>query len=223
MKTQRTNGNTERGAIRAQLLIYSTLCLLCGLGPLALGWTHEWQRPVAWLVAVLGYRTIEETGFHPRETKGERHAEWLFYALYLALGGAVLFPAIEFAFIQRPMRVPLVFLGVACAAMGTFLRYQGVKTLGEHFSTHIEVRQGHELVDAGIYRFIRHPGYSGVMCFSLGSALIFHSYFSLAFSVLVFWPLIMTRVHIEEREMSESLDGYRQYMARSKRLIPHVF
>jgi protein-S-isoprenylcysteine O-methyltransferase Ste14 len=223
MKGKIILANREKGAIRAQLLIYSTLCLICGLGPLALGWTQEWQRPIVWLLAVLGYRTIEETGFHPKETKGERHAEWLFYALYLALGGAVLLPAIEFALLPRPLRLPLVFLGVALAALGTSLRYQGVKTLGEHFSTHVEVRQGHALVDRGIYRLIRHPGYAGVMCFSAGSALIFHSYFSLAFSMLVFWPLILTRIAIEEEQMSANLEGYRNYMARSKRLIPHVF
>jgi protein-S-isoprenylcysteine O-methyltransferase Ste14 len=212
----------KKEVFNVQLLVYSTLCLGFGLGPILLGWVNEWLRPAIWLAGVLTYRLVEESGYNPSQTRGERRAEWLFLALYLGIGGAVLLPAIEFAAFQRPLIVPCLVGGMACVALGTLLRWLGVRTLGAHFSTHVEVRQEHRLIDAGIYRYIRHPGYAGVISFSLGSALILHSWYCLLFLALYFWPLVCVRMAIEERELSAKLDGYAEYCQRSHRLVPFL-
>lgn len=206
-----------------QLLVWTVLTLGAALGPLLVGVTTEWLRPVIWLAVVLGYRWFEQRVFCPREVHGKRRSEWLFYAIWFSLGGSILFPAIEFAFIQRPLSLPITILGVALALLGTWTRYQSVKTIGEHFSTHIEVRPGHQLVDTGIMSVIRHPGYAGVMTFTLGAALIFQSYWSLIWICGVFWTTQFIRIVHEEAELAENLAGYREYMTRTKRLIPFVF
>lgn len=215
--------NQRSSLITPQVVVYSGLCLVCALGPLALGITQEWLRPVVWLAVVLGYRLLEQFGYAPRSSRGERKAEWLFYAIYAGYSGSILLPAIEFAFIQRPLSPVLMIVGVALAALGAWTRYQSVKTIGEHFSTHVEVRPGHELVDTGIMGVIRHPGYAGAMAFTLGAALVLHSFWSLLYVCLFYWPLLMTRIVYEEAELGRGLAGYRDYMKRTKRLIPFVF
>lgn len=213
----------QKCAISIQLLRYCFVCLLVSIGPLALGWTTEFKRPLLWLAAVLCYRLIEESGFQADRNKGKRHAEWLFFALYVGLSGSVVFPAVEFAISSRPFSLAWTILGITAVAIGTMFRYLGVKTLGKHFSTHVEVRDDHVLIDSGVYRYIRHPAYAGVIFFSLGSALILQSFYSLLFTAFVFWPLIGIRIVIEEQELSRELRHYADYMKRSKRLVPYVF
>lgn len=206
-----------------QLIGWTVISLALALGPIASGRTTEWLRPVVWLAVVLGYRWFEQRVFTPREIHGARRSEWLFYSIWASLAGSIILPPIEFAIVQRPLSVPWMLIGVALALLGTWLRYQSVKTIGEHFSTHIEVRPGHELVDSGIMRVIRHPGYAGVMTFTLGAALILQSFWSLLFICLVFWTTQFIRIVHEEDELGRNLAGYRDYMKRTKRLIPFVF
>ncbi|MGQ0764493.1 MAG: methyltransferase family protein [Gemmatimonadota bacterium] len=206
-----------------QVLIYSALCIGVGLGPWWLGMTSELLRPVVWLFMVLGYRWLEQFGYSPRSSQGNRRAEWLFYAIYMGFSGSILLPAVEYAFAPRPLSVPLMLVGVGFAGLGAFSRYLSVKTIGRHFSTHVEVRPGHELVDSGIMSLIRHPGYAGAMAFTLGGALILHSFWSLVYICAFYWVLLLIRIGYEEQELGERLVGYRDYMKRTKRLIPWVF
>jgi protein-S-isoprenylcysteine O-methyltransferase Ste14 len=206
-----------------QVLIYSTLCIVCGLGPLALGMTSEWLRPAVWLFVVLGYRWLEQFGYSPRTSRGARKAEWLFYAIYLGLSGSILLPPIEFALNPRPLSIPWMMAGVLIAALGALSRYLSVRTIGQHFSTHVEVRPGHELVDTGIMGLIRHPGYAGAMAFTLGAALVLQSFWSLVYICAFYWVLLLIRIAYEEKELGDQLAGYREYMKRTKRLIPFVY
>ncbi len=206
-----------------QLISWTVVCLAAALGPLAAGITTEWLRPMVWLAVVLGYRWFEQRVFVPREVHGKRRSEWLFYSIWASLAGSIILPPIEFALIQRPLSMTWTVLGVALALLGTWLRYQSVKTIGQHFSTHIEVRPGHTLVDSGIMSVIRHPGYAGVMTFTLGAALILQSFWSLLFICLVFWTTQFIRIAHEEEELGQNLQGYRDYMKRTKRLIPYLF
>lgn len=205
-----------------QVIIYTLACLTVGIGPILMGWSHEWYRPLIWLGVVLGYRWLEQVGYQPSSTKGRRKQEWLFYAIYLGLSGSILLPAIEFAWLQRPVSQPLIVAGVLMAITGAWLRYQSVNTIGRHFSTHIEVRPEHQLVDSGVMRFVRHPGYAGTMIYTLGAALVLQSFYSLAY-IGFFWVLLLIRMRLEEKELSANLPGYSDYMNRTKRLIPFVF
>ncbi|NDQ56186.1 MAG: isoprenylcysteine carboxylmethyltransferase family protein [Acidipila sp.] len=223
MKPNTSQSGSAKLKLTPQLAIYSLLCIACATAPLLLGWSREWQRPAIWLMVVLGYRWLEQAGYSPRRTAGQRKGEWLFYAIYLGFSGSILLPAVEFAFIQRPVSLLLSATGVVLAALGAWSRHLSVKTIGEHFSTHVEVRPGHELVDSGIMSFIRHPGYTGAMLFTLGGALVLQSYYSLLYVCLFYWPLLFIRIVIEERELSANLAGYSEYRKRTKRLIPFVF
>ena len=215
--------NQPRVFLTRQVMVYSTLCVLFALGPVVVGWVRDWQRPALWLAVVLGYRWLEQSGYSASQTRGGRKAEWLFYAIYLGLSGSILLPPLESAFFPRQLSMGVVATGVFLAILGAWVRYQSVKTLGEHFSTHVEVRPDHLLVDTGIMRFVRHPGYAGAMVFTLGAALVLQALYSLIYVVLFYWPLLFIRIEIEERELSENLAGYRDYMKRTKRLVPFVF
>ncbi len=82
----------------------------------------------------------------------------------------------------------------------------------------IPVRDG-ELRSNGLYRYVRHPIYSGVMAFAIGSAIPSGSVeVAAAALALVVWLAIKARW--EERRLRVRYAGYSAYADRTPRFIP---
>jgi protein-S-isoprenylcysteine O-methyltransferase Ste14 len=76
-----------------------------------------------------------------------------------------------------------------------------------------------ELRSDGLYRYVRHPIYSGAMAFAIGSAIPSGSVAVAAAAVaLVVWLAIKARW--EERRLSARYPGYSAYADRTPRFIP---
>ena len=83
------------------------------------------------------------------------------------------------------------------------------------------VRDG-ELRSSGLYRYVRHPVYTGVMAFAIGSAIPSGSIgVAAAASALIVWLVI--KVTWEERRLNMRYPGYAAYAARTPRFIPSWF
>ncbi|MGQ0764494.1 MAG: methyltransferase family protein [Gemmatimonadota bacterium] len=212
-----------RAFFTPQLIAFSVLCLIVALGPVVVDAGREWQRPVVWLMAVLAYRWREQLVFRPSPVRAERTGEWLFPLVYIGVTGSVLFPAIEFAVDPRPWSPVVSGIGLALALFGSWLRVRAIDTLGEQLSTHLEIRPDHRLVDHGVFRLVRHPGTTGAMVFLLGAALILQAWYSVIWVVGFLWTVLFIRMGVEERDSAARLPGYREYMARTKRIIPFVY
>lgn len=78
------------------------------------------------------------------------------------------------------------------------------------------------LVAAGPYRYLRHPIYAAVCWFVWAGALANLSPASLALALLVTTGAV-TRLLCEERLLVEKYPEYRDYAARTPRLIPFLF
>ena len=87
----------------------------------------------------------------------------------------------------------------------------------------IEVQQGQIVVDSGLYGIVRHPMYAASLLLFLSMPLVLGSIFSFLV-MLAYPPLIIRRIHGEERLLKKELPGYEDYMERVKyRLIPFVW
>ena len=96
-------------------------------------------------------------------------------------------------------------------------------TLGRLFSKTLVIVEGHELITHGIYRHVRHPSYTGSILFFLGLPLLFNSVLGFAI-VLPMILLVLLRIPIEENMLLREFgEDYREYMERTKRIIPSVY
>ena len=206
-----------------QLLLFTVVCAAAAMLPLVLDPQREWMRPTIWLAVVLVYRWLEQSVFRPSPVVGERAGEWLFLPVYLGVTGSFLLPPIEFYFFPRALSWPVLTSGLLLAGVGTLIRYLAIDTLGEQLSTHVEVRPGHKLVDWGVFRHVRHPGTTGALILLVGAALILHAYYSLAYVIGFLGTVLFVRMFVEERHSAALMKGYREYMTRTKRLIPFVY
>ncbi|MFG1785714.1 methyltransferase family protein [Rhodococcus oryzae] len=113
--------------------------------------------------------------------------------------------------------------GLAIAAAGQGMRLRAVYELGAAFTFRVQVAPGQTVVDTGLYRWIRHPSYTGALICALGFTIAYTNWLApLAVLGLVLGYVV--RIPHEERTLAEGLgEPYRQYMRRTKRLIPFVF
>jgi len=118
----------------------------------------------------------------------------------------------------------LFWLGILLIYAGIALRFYAIKVLGRYFTTSVAVVADQQVVEAGPYRLIRHPSYTGFLITLLGFGLsLTNNWLSLL--VIMGCALIgfSSRIRVEEHVLQEQLgQRYQEYMRRTKRLIPFV-
>jgi len=113
----------------------------------------------------------------------------------------------------------LVGLGFAGMILGQTFRYIAIKTLGKRWTVKIFVLPEAPAVNHGIYRYIKHPNYLGVILelafFPLMQGLFFSS---IVFTVLN-GILLKTRISAEE-EILAKVNNYDERLSGRSRFIP---
>jgi protein-S-isoprenylcysteine O-methyltransferase Ste14 len=122
-----------------------------------------------------------------------------------------------------PWNVYWVLAGVALYIIGQLIRVMAIRTLGRFFTISVRRHQGHRVVTDGPYRLVRHPAYSGLWLMAVGFILVFASLPALVYFLLVGTGALLYRIKVEEKMLLETFgDEYRNYMKRTRRLIPGV-
>ncbi len=149
--------------------------------------------------------------------------------LGISLSGLGIIPAIYVAnkfggFGERSFIPALAWIGLVLALGALWLFHRTHKQLGRNWSVSLELRDKHELIVAGVYRYVRHPMYSAFFLWAVAQALLLPNWIA-GFSGLVgFGILFFFRVGREEQLMIEAFgDQYRHYMARTARVLPFIY
>jgi protein-S-isoprenylcysteine O-methyltransferase len=114
--------------------------------------------------------------------------------------------------------------GVAVFAAGIALRWLAILSLGRFFTVNVAIASDHQLVERGPYRWVRHPSYTGALLAFLGLGLCLNNWASLAALMLPVSVVFLWRMRIEEAALLATFGGrYRDYMRRTRRLIPFIY
>jgi protein-S-isoprenylcysteine O-methyltransferase Ste14 len=129
-----------------------------------------------------------------------------------------------FAFADYPLHpIPLV-TGAVCLMLGLWLFYRSHADLGTNWSITLEVREKHQLVRHGVYRWVRHPMYLALFIYALGQALVLPNWLAGPSYGVAMVLLFALRVGPEERMMLEEFGKeYEEYLATTKRVVPGVW
>jgi protein-S-isoprenylcysteine O-methyltransferase Ste14 len=115
-------------------------------------------------------------------------------------------------------------VGFIIGVYGIWWFYRIHRTLGDNWSPILEIRKEHVLITGGPYRYVRHPMYSDMLLWLVSFALVTANWFYALTISTGLAILFSVRIPDEERLMIERFgEQYREYMKRTKRLIPGVF
>jgi protein-S-isoprenylcysteine O-methyltransferase Ste14 len=158
----------------------------------------------------------------PRRDKGSR-----VILLFLIVSGILLgvllgvkVPASAIAIAPDILFWPGMFLLYG----GIALRFYAIAVLGAFFTTTVAIAPEQPVIEAGPYRRIRHPSYTGLLMILLGIELnLTNNWLGLLVSIGCALVGVSYRIWVEEQVLQEQLgQRYQEYMRRTKRLIPYV-
>ena len=114
-------------------------------------------------------------------------------------------------------------VGLALLIVGLTIALVAQITLRRFYSSTLVIREDHQLITHGIYRFTRHPVYLGVIIAIISVPVYASSLYGLLLmSALI--PIFLIRIRIEERMLTDEFgDAYRTYKEATSKLIPFIY
>ena len=186
---------------------------------------------LAWIVFAICWGVIRYR--YARRAKrnrqiAERDRTYELVLLTLAFLGYLGVPALYLAtstlsFADYAFHPMLFWAGLAIELAAIWLFWRSHADLGRNFSAKLVIREEHALVTGGVYRLIRHPMYASFLLWSFGQLLLLPNWVTGLAGLFGFCVLYFPRIGREEELMVETFgQQYRQYMLRTKRLLPYI-
>lgn len=160
-----------------------------------------------------------------RQTKNTWRSKTAFVAFVIALMTEMFGWPLVLFLLSPIFDVPVIarryfeIFGHMPARIGTLISIAGVLLIAIGWA---KIHKADGLVTDGIYKFMRHPQYTGIFLFTLGWLIHWPSVIT-----LVLWP-VLTASYVwlalqEEKELVEVYgESYVEYARRTKRFIPGV-
>jgi protein-S-isoprenylcysteine O-methyltransferase Ste14 len=121
-------------------------------------------------------------------------------------------------------RTAVFSAGICLMLAGIALRWYAATILGKYFTFDVAIHSGQTLVEAGPYRYLRHPSYSGALLTLLGFGLALGNWAGLATALFCLGSAYAYRIPIEETALAAALgEPYKRYVNRTWRLVPFLF
>ena len=168
-----------------------------------------------WVVAAISTK---------RAVYRESRAQRLGYVLLLFVGCYLVFSGRRFG---SPLNLRLLppnaiipWLAAVLCLAGLAFSIWARLTLGRNWSGTVTLKEGHELILRGPYRFVRHPIYTGLFAMILATAIAFGHLVAFVGVLLAFVSFWIKLGYEEKVMLSQFPDQYAAYQKRVKRIIP---
>ena len=169
-------------------------------------------------MAVSAFRT-------KRTVKSMINWKWRILIFLIVLLAAYFFPSTRAQGLDA-FPAPGLLTGIVAdiiAFTGLLVLLWARKTLGANWSPFIVIKEKHELIKTGPYRFVRHPMYGGFLLLFLGLAIWIGSVTAYGFFLFI---LIVFRLKglKEEKLLTEHFSKeYPEYKRHTKAIIPFLW
>ena len=172
---------------------------------------------VYWLIAAADVKSTARS-----ESAASRAAHLVPLAIAGVLLGARRLPIpFLYAHVFEPTAATF-FLGAGIVAGGLAFAVWARAILGRNWSGTVTLKEGHELIERGPYRLVRHPIYTGLLAMFLATAIA-RGHLGGIVAVVLSFASFWIKLGEEEKLMRQQFpDQYRSYEQRVKRIIPFV-
>ena len=138
---------------------------------------------------------------------------YLLVFLQLALIGLIAYPSVRPSL--DPLNLALGGLGLAIGFVAFF------SMPGKTFTVMPEPTVGGELAMHGIYRFVRHPMYLGILLCAIGAGLAYQTAWKWG-AAIALCAVLVVKMRREERLLLARFPEYDAYRKRTKAILPFL-
>lgn len=127
----------------------------------------------------------------------------------------------EYFTLNREVNLTLSLLGFIMYLLGILGREWVIRSLSDYWSADIRIREDHRLIKEGPYRYVRHPNLFCLLIEMNGFCFIPNSYYSFLSVWLIYFPVILVRIYLEEKALIEKFgQEYLDYKKELYVLLP---
>ena len=120
------------------------------------------------------------------------------------------------------VNVPWIYIGgVQLIGPGIIILVISFKNLGRSLTANPVPLEAGKLIETGIYKYVRHPIYTGLLLAMLGSVVQSMAIVKL-FVWLALFALLTYKAKFEESLLIKKYPGYVEYMKRTGRFVPKL-
>jgi protein-S-isoprenylcysteine O-methyltransferase Ste14 len=114
--------------------------------------------------------------------------------------------------------------GAFLALIGLVIRIGSILTLKQQFTYTVTKIEKHDLIETGLYKRIRHPGYLGQLIIFLGISTSLSNWISILLMIIPVLIGYLNRINVEEKFMVKNMgQPYIDYQKRTKKLISKIY
>jgi len=108
--------------------------------------------------------------------------------------------------------------------VGLAIRWTAIITLGRSFSTNVAIHATQTVHKTGLFRWVRHPSYTGMLLILAAIGISQRNWVSLAIMLAFPTAALIYRIHVEEMALTEAFgEDYVEYTKVTKRLLPGIY
>ena len=140
----------------------------------------------------------------------------VFVSIQLLLFVAFVFPVVDLSFQSNYI---FRYAAFAIAIIGLLVITIAILQLNKNLTPFPTPKEGGTLIQTGLYKFVRHPVYSGIILTALGFGFYGGSFCKIAIGFAL-WMLFYFKSKYEEQLLCNQFSDYKEYQKNTGRFFP---
>jgi protein-S-isoprenylcysteine O-methyltransferase Ste14 len=176
-----------------------------------------------WCISEIILAFTKKSGVAKSNSKDQSSLRLLWLTIGIAITSGVFLGYNQIGLI-RSCGPWISFAGIFLIILGLIIRWIAILTLRKYFTVDVAIQSGQKIIQKNVYKYIRHPGYTGSLLSFLGLGFSFSNWLA---SLVIFIPIVMAffyRIRIEEKALIDVFGAeYDNYRKTTRMMIPFVF
>jgi protein-S-isoprenylcysteine O-methyltransferase Ste14 len=177
---------------------------------------------IIWFASEILLNRLMHSGSNDKKGQDKGSLRFMWIVIALAIFSGIIFSSYVKNSIGNQILIP--YIGLALVVVGMILRFISIWTLGRFFTVDVTIRDDHKIKKDGVYKFIRHPSYSGSLLSFIGFGISLNNWLSLISVTILITIALIHRIRIEEKILTDHFGAdYLDYKNKTYRLIPWIY
>jgi len=150
-------------------------------------------------------------------------------SLFLLMPILMLLPILELNILWNQYLSPfalelIVTIGLLILLFGGITLLHSRHIIGRYGGSRIAIEDDHKIITSGLYKYVRHPIYLGMLCLFAGYLMALGGLVITLLWTVILFGVLRERMEQEEEILCEKFgDEYIIYMTMTSRLIPYLY